>query len=69
MDDAIGLRPTDLDQLNLARVPLILNHLSGVMAGLVNPSVGATLMGANLKGLWVSPYTLPVIARLDRAIQ
>jgi hypothetical protein len=32
-------------------------------------NVGATLIGANLKGLWASPYSLPVIARLDRAIQ
>jgi hypothetical protein len=39
------------------------------MEGSRHRDVGATLIGANLKGLWVSPYTLPVIARLDRAIQ
>src|SRR5262245_52417756 len=30
---------------------------------------GATLIGTNLNGLRVSPGTLPVIVRLDRAIQ
>src|SRR5689334_8668091 len=32
-------------------------------------ATGAAPTGAHLKGLWASPYTLPVIARLDRAIQ
>ena len=49
--------------------PLLLDAIDKFLALIRGATTRAEPIGANLNMLRVSPCTLPVIARLDRAIQ